>query len=263
MSAPAAAPILVTRPDKPGRDLAAALAARGAPALWLPAFDLAPAPDPAAARAALDALQDDDLAVFVSPAAVRAVAGLLGRAWPARTAIGAVGNATAQAVREELALPDTVRIVAPDADDDGGSESLLVALDAQAVKPRRALILRAAAGREWLSERLAERGTQVQAVAVYDRRPHVLSDSERAQLAAGSGVIESVFSSSEAVETLRTMLAGVNGAWHRLLAGTAIASHPRVAERLVAAGFAHVVVARLAADDVLDALARARGADGA
>lgn len=65
-------PVIVTRPAAGGRALAAALLARGLDALWLPAFEIGPAPDEAAARAALARLADFDLAVFVSPAAVRA-----------------------------------------------------------------------------------------------------------------------------------------------------------------------------------------------
>jgi uroporphyrinogen-III synthase len=247
-------PILVTRPEEPGRRLAAALARRGAQALWLPAFDLVAPSDADAARAALAQLARFDLAIFVSPAAVRATAGLRAGGWPAATAIGAVGRATAHAVRAHLVVGADTRIVAPAADDDGGSEALLDALDAANLAPRRVLVLRAASGRELLRERLMQRGAQVQALAVYDRRAHVPSAPEQAWLArVAAGPIDSVFSSSEAVDTVRAMLTPL-AAWPAVVRGCAVASHPRIAQRLTAAGIEHVRVAALEADAILAAL---------
>ncbi len=242
-------PILVTRPEESGRALTSALIGRGADALWLPAFDLAPAPDAEAARAALARLAQFDLAIFVSPAAVRAAAVLLRGPWPATTAIGAVGRATADVVRARLRPGEGVRVIAPSVDA-GGSEELLRALDEAAFAPGQVLIVRAASGREWLAERLAERGAHVEALAVYERRAHALSAAEGARLAQMSAQpIDGVFSSSEAVDALRSLLPPP--AWDALLRGVAIASHPRIAQRLADAGFARVRVVALEADAIL------------
>ena len=250
-------PILVTRPEEPGHRLTAALIERGADALWLPAFELAPAPDAAAARAAITRLPTFDLAVFVSPAAVRAAAVLMSGPWPAQTAIGAVGSATADAARARLCAGADARLVAPEQDDEGGSEALLRALDAACIRPARVLILRATTGRDWLGERLAESGAQIEAVAVYERRAHVLTAQERARLAQmGTQPVDSVFSSSEAVDAVRSMLP--RAAWDALRRGTAVASHSRIAQRLAAAGFERVQVAPLRADEILGALGRAQ-----
>jgi uroporphyrinogen-III synthase len=249
-------PILVTRPEEPGRGLTTALIKRGADALWLPAFELAPAPDAPAARQTLARLGAFDLAVFVSPAAVRATAVLLDAPWPSTTAVGAAGHATAEAVRARLRPAEGVRVVAPDEDDEGGSEALLRALDAAGVEAARVLILRAVSGREWLAERLAERGVQVETIAVYDRRAHVLTAAQRARLAQmGAQPIDSVFSSSDAIEALHAQLP--DAAWSALRRGVAVASHTRIAQRLAAVGFARVRVAPLRADEILAALAEA------
>jgi len=247
-------PIVVTRPEEPGRLLTTALIERGADALWLPAFDLAPAPDFSAVRTSLAALSGFDLAVFVSPAAVRATAVLLSGSWPAATTIGAAGHATVDAVRTRLRLEADARLVAPDGDEEGGSEALLRALDAAGVEVRRALILRAASGRDWLGDRLAQRGAQVETLAVYDRRAHVLTAQEHARMRQMSAQpVDSVFSSSEAVEAMRGMLLPL-ALWDALRQGTAVASHSRIAARLAEAGFENVAVASLQAEEILAAL---------
>lgn len=247
----------MTRPDEAGRALTAQLTARGAPAIWLPAFDLAPAPDSEAARRTLANLARFDLAIFVSPAAVRATAALFGEAWPQATAIGAVGNATRAAVTELLHPAEAVQIIAPAGADDGsGSEALWRALQDADLQPRNVLILRAASGREWLGETLAQHGAQVAALAVYDRCAHELTAAEHAQLTIRAGpALDSVFTSSEAVGAMRDALAPVSGAWSALQRGVAVASHSRIAKRLRAAGFVHVVVAPLEAGEILAAIA--------
>ena len=263
MSVASANPILVTRPEEPGRTLAAALRTAGRRALWVPAFDLTGSPDPARARATLSRLSHFDLAVFVSPAAVRATKEVLDSPWPVGTMIGAVGSATAAAVRAHLDLGPDVSVVAPEGEEDGGSEALLHALDARHASFERALILRASGGREWLAEQLARRRVEVEALAVYDRHAHVLTAQEQSALAAlhaePRAAIDSVFSSSEAVDAVRTSMLSLAEAWQALQRGVAIASHPRIAQRLAAAGFTHVAIAPLRAGDIIATIARASG----
>lgn len=251
-------PVIVTRPDAGGRTLADELAARGFESLWLPAFEIGPAPDEHAAREALARLADFDLAVFVSPAAVRAAAALLVEAWPERTAIGAVGGATARAVAQSIPGAQSAVLIAPgDADEtDAGSEGLWDALTRAALRPQRALLLRAEGGRTWLAERLAEAGARVTAVAVYSRRVRNAGDDEIATLRrwkdAGRRPAMLV-TSSEAVDVLVRQLERA-GALEWLHAGLALATHARIAERLRAAGFARVALAAARADAIVDAL---------
>jgi uroporphyrinogen-III synthase len=167
--------------------------------------------------------------------------------------IGAAGHATADAVRARLRVGDSVRIVTPADDEEGGSEALLHALDDAGIEAGRVLMLRAATGRDWLGDRLDERGAQVETVAVYDRRAHAVTEQERARLMQmGGQPIDSVFSSSEAVESVRAMMPAA--IWPFLQRGTAVASHTRIAQRLADAGFGNVVVTPLQAEAILAAL---------
>jgi uroporphyrinogen-III synthase len=251
--------VVVTRPGAAGRELAANLEAAGQPALWLPAFAFGGAPDPAAARALLAGLAEFDLAVFVSPQAVRATAALLAAPWPPETTIAAVGAGTKAAVLASIDGAGAARVLAPATEDDdprsSGSEALWPLLQAMRPPARRVLLLRAQAGREWLGTKLQAAGATVTPLAVYSRQPLALSAEARARLdAAGAGGLASVVSSSDAVDALVRMLAPSPGALRALLAGRALASHPRIAERLRAAGFADVTVCAADTAAVLEAL---------
>lgn len=222
-----------TRSGDAGRESADELKRSGVSAHWWPAFaiDLSPGPN---AHAAFARLSGFDCVVFVSGSAVAAVAGMRGQvAWPPAVAIAAVGGATAAAARAALKLPADAPVLAPAQARNGesGSEALWPLL--QAAAPRRVLIARAQHGREWLAEKLREAGSEVSSVAVYARVAQPLSPMQRAQLlrwrAAGIRTV-TVFSSSEAVDVM--LASGADEASEVLRAGMAIATHPRIADRL-------------------------------
>lgn len=296
-------PWLVTRPAAAGQALADALRAAAHDVRWLPAFDVGPAPDESIARAALARIADVDLAVFVSPAAVRATHRLLGASvWPVRTEIGAVGSATADTVRALLARPDGVplTIIAPepaaqgpalhaddepmaastehpvgslsgppgdlrfdDADAGSGSEAFWQAWQGhrarqgEAGQPlRRVLLLRAAQGRDWLLEQLRGSGAQVDPVAVYSRRAHPWNAQDVAWLAARIGGPPPllVITSSEAVDALiEAATRALPAALPWLRCGRALALHPRIVERLHAAGFADAACVACTVDSLITA----------
>jgi uroporphyrinogen-III synthase len=256
---PCARPFIVTRPAAAGRALTDSLAARGCDARWLPAFEIGPAPDPARAAAVLARLADFDLALFVSPAAVRAAACLLGelpgaRDWPAATAVGAVGPGTAAAIRAHLrgGWPALVAPAAGDAADSGdneadtGSEAYwqaqLAHERATGARARRVLILRAAQGRDWLQQHFAQAGAEVVPLAVYAREPRGWSAEDAAWVAARAGGPAPVLvvTSSEAVDSVIAAAQAADAAgaaldWLRR--GRALALHPRIVARLRTAGF--------------------------
>lgn len=242
--------VIVTRPGDAGRRLQAALQQAGRDAVWWPAFDIGPAPDPEHAHRTLAELAGFDLAIFVSPAAVRAVAELRAQPWPAGTAIGAVGAATAAAVADQLRPPAQVPVIAPAAADDTGSEAFMAEWQRQGREARRVLILRAQHGREWLAQRLADAGSHVQVLAVYARTERALDASALQWLSravAAGAPLATVFSSSEAIAALDRSVEAVPGARAWLRQGAAIAVHPRIAEQLLAADYNHVLSA--AGDD--------------
>jgi uroporphyrinogen-III synthase len=244
-------PVIVTRPAAPGRRLADRLRQCGRQVTWWPAFDIAPAADEGAVRNVLSRLATYRLALFVSPNAVQATAACLSDEWPAETLIGAVGDATREAVMAELHGASTAKIIAPAAGDESGSEGFWRAWQSSGLSADRVLILRAATGRDWIVDRLRTTGATVDVLAVYDRRPHLLSDSDTANLRAwiGTGAVPvTIVSSTEAPAAILEQVRGTAGAVDWLRSGVAVATHPRVAERLHAAGFARVEIC--SADDL-------------
>lgn len=242
--------IIITRPGDAGRRLQASLQQAGRDAVWWPAFDIGPAPDAAHARRVLDRLGDFDLAVLVSPAAVRATSELLVQPWPASTVIGAVGAATAAAVGEWLHPDSSVSLIAPAASEETGSEAFMAEWQRRGQAAQRVLILRAQHGREWLAQRFAEFGSRVETLAVYTRNECELDAAARGWLAEaidGGASVAAVFSSSEAIAALDRSVHDEPRARDWLRAGTAIATHARIAEQLLAAGYSRVLTS--AADD--------------
>lgn len=236
--------IIVTRPGDAGRRLQAGLQQAGRDAVWWPAFDIGPATDAAHARHVLQGLGDVDLAVLVSPAAVRATAELLAQPWPVTTAIGAVGAATAAAVGEWLQPDPSVPLIAPAAGDETGSEAFMAEWQRRGQTARRVLILRAQHGREWLAQRFAELGSRVETLAVYARNECDLDVAARRWLADAidrGAPVATLFSSSEAIAALDRSVRGEPRARDWLRAGAAVATHARIAEQLLAAGYSRVL----------------------
>ena len=85
--------IVVTRPRELAQGLAALIAQAGGEPLLFPTIEIRDAEDPAPARALLARLHEFDLAVFVSPSAVRKAFELAaGREWPARLRVAAAAR---------------------------------------------------------------------------------------------------------------------------------------------------------------------------
>jgi uroporphyrinogen-III synthase len=218
--------ILVTRPRELAGGLAARIAQAGGEPLLYPAIEIRDPEDEGAARAALGRVQEFDLAVFVSPSAVRKAFELLARPWPARTRVAALGAGT----RRELEARGVREVVAPDEGAD--SEALLALAPLQQVAGARVLILRGAGGRELIGETLAARGARIEVVECYRRvRP--------APGAAPEGGLDAVCANSgETLENLVVLLG------HARLRDTPLfVPHERVARLAREMGFSAVLVA--------------------
>lgn len=242
--------IIVTRPTLAGERLQRKLLDLGWNAVWAPAFDIAPPDDPARAREVLGRLEQFDLAVFVSPNAVEAAAALLDRSWPSSVAVGAVGESTAAAVSAVLAPPQDVPLIAPQPATGSGSEAFWSAWTGSGRRAGRVLVLRAQHGREWLVDRFTESGAAVETLPVYTRASRDIDSATFAVVRRSVGerrAVVTLFSSSEAVEALDRQLDRQAGARSWLRSGIALASHPRIRERLLAAGYTRVEMAT--ADD--------------
>ena len=236
-------PILVTRPARAGERLVDALRRRGCEAVWWPAFDIGAPPDEGAVRQALSELSDYDLAVFVSPSAVHATAQRLAERWPPETVIGAVGAGTRAATLAELSGAEQATIIAPDGTDESGSEAFWSVWQASGRSARRVLLLRAATGRDWIIQQFRAGGAEVAVLPVYQRLAHALTSREVTDLQAWmkmGSVPVVIVSSTEAVDALGDQLKPIQGAADWLRSGIALATHPRVAQRLHSAGFERV-----------------------
>jgi len=153
--------VVVTRPRELAQGLAARIRQAGGEALLFPAIEIRDPQDPARVRKLLGRLREFDLAVFVSPSAVRKALELAeGRDWPR---VAAVGEGT----RRELEQCGFRDVIAPAGRAD--SEALLALPALAQVAGSRVLILRGAGGRELLGETLAARGAKVETAECYRR----------------------------------------------------------------------------------------------
>lgn len=153
--------VLVTRPAGQDQSILSALERRGFTAISRSALAIDVLPLPPSLHQQLDALEEDDLVIVVSANAVRALRdGGSPLSTPATWL--AVGQATARALAAEGLLAEV-----PDMG--VNSEALLALPATQQMAGRRAVILAGEGGRDLLDVTLAERGAEVQSVALYRR----------------------------------------------------------------------------------------------
>lgn len=134
------------------------------------------------------------------------------------------------------------------------SESLWAQVRGQVPAGGRVLVVRGSdaqgrsQGREWLAQQLAAQGVHVDLVAAYSRQAPTWTMAQLAQAraAASDGASWWLFSSSEAVSHLGSLLPGQNWAGAR-----AVATHPRIAQAAQALGFGVVRAARPGLDEVI------------
>jgi uroporphyrinogen III methyltransferase/synthase len=186
--------IAVTRARAQASALAARLRALGATVVEAPAIRIEPLDAP------LPPMRDYDLVCVTSPNGAEL---LLDRLRDARELAGvtvaAIGPGTARALRARGVEPDVVpeRAVA---------EGLVAALADMPV--RRALIARAAEGRDVLPDALREQGAQVDVVALYETVAEPLDDDTRAAAAAADYLL---FTSASSVRFYAQAAGGLAG----------------------------------------------------
>ena len=235
--------VLVTRPAGEAQRWAQALQSRGIEAESLPLIEIAPLADVSALQAVWQALPEHAAIMFVSANAVQHfMAQRPGNVPPHAQAWG-TGPGTQAALLSAGWPADQIRC--PDADAGKvDSEALwaLVGEDVQHWSGRSVLIVRGAdaqgqlAGRDWLAQQLQQAGVQVRQCVAYVRRAPVPNREqlERARQALHDGTWW-LFSSSEAAQNLAAWLPHEIGPQAR-----ALATHPRIAERLRQQGWGRV-----------------------
>lgn len=200
--------ILVTRPRDQAAPLAQRIEQAGGIPLLFPLLEIAPAQDTGILHEQVSRLAQFNLAVFISPnavkygmAAIRA-AGVSLSPIPSPESGGGglkfatVGQGSAKALRE-LGIAN---VIAPTERFD--SEGLLAAPELQNVAGLRVMIFRGDGGREFLGDALRARGATVEYAACY-RRSKPRWDAEALQDAAPDAI---TVTSSEALGYLWQML---------------------------------------------------------
>lgn len=237
--------VLVTRPADDARRWVQALCERGVQAESLPLIEIAPLADTTALQAAWQTVPLQAALMFVSANAVQHFMA----ARPAGVALQAQAWGTGPGTQAALLAAgwptDLIRCPAPEAET-FDSEALwaLVQNEVQAWAGRSVLIVRGAdaqgqlAGRDWLAAQLQAAGAKVVQCVAYQRRAPVPTEAQRqlAQTALHDGSWW-LLSSSEAAQNLVAWLPGAIGPQAR-----ALATHPRIAERLRQQGWGRVEV---------------------
>jgi uroporphyrinogen III methyltransferase/synthase len=199
--------IVVTRARAQVSRLAGTLRSLGAEVIELPAIRIEPRLDTAEVRDAVAAIGTYALVCLTSPNGVRllfealADHGLDARAL-ANATVAAIGPGTAAALAERGVMADIVpeRYVA---------ESLAEALEKVDVSSRPVLIARASEARELLPRALADRGANVDVVALYET---VREDPDPEAIEAAQSADYVTFTSSS---TVRNLLAAVGDRFPR------------------------------------------------
>lgn len=244
--------VVITRPQPAADTLAAALAREGAvpfvyPALAIEDTDPTPRVEDALAR-----LPECGLAIFISANAVErglAVARRRGP-WPERTRVAAVGEATAQALRNS----GFAAVISPTERHD--SEALLALPELRAVKGENIVVFRGEGGREHLRDVLETRGARVDYVECY-RRSRPRTDPRPLLEAWARGAIHAVNALS--AETLENFLAMVGDEGAARAAQCAlVVPHAAIAAHPDARRFGQVLVAAPGAEGLVNALAGVR-----
>lgn len=236
--------IVVTRPREQAAQLVQRIEQAGGKAILFPLLEISPAADPQSLRALVSRLHEFNLAIFISPNAVRYAMEAIRAVGPlpAELKIATVGQGSAKALRD-LGVRE---IIAPH--DRFDSEALLALPELQQVAGWRVAIFRGDGGRELLGDTLKARGATVEYAACYQRaRPQQEAST---LLAAGPHAI--TVTSSEALGYLWEML---NSAEKEQLAAVPLfVSHARIAEAAQRLGWRNVTVTAGGDDGLLSGL---------
>lgn len=212
------APVLVLRPRPGAEETVEGLVAQGIPALARPVLETAPLPETPALRALVQRLDEFDVVIFVSPAAVRFGMQWMDRHWPqypARIAWLAVGERT----REALAAWDLAALSPVDE----RTEGLLELPPLRDSGAQRVLLVRGEGGRETLAEVLEARGMRVEHLVVYARR------ALRAALPPPDEVAAVVATSADVVDAFVASGGGALAERPLLVPSQRVADHARSA----------------------------------
>lgn len=242
--------IAVTRPREQAAQLAQRIEQAGGRVVHFPLLEINPAADPQRLQEIVARLREFDLAIFISPNAVRygmeairaANATLSSASGGGELRIATVGQGSAKALRD-LGVQD---IIAPQ--DRFDSEALLALPELQTVAGDRVVIFRGNGGRELLGDTLKARGATVEYAECYQRAK---PQQDGATLLAAAPHAVTV-TSSEALAYLWDMFDEQGRT--RLAALPLFVPHARIAEAAQRLGWQNVVTTAGGDDGLLSGL---------
>lgn len=233
MTAPLAGlKIVVTRPRDQAEQLARGIAQAGGSTILFPLLEISPVSDPAPLRELCSRLREFNLAIFISPNAVRygMEAIRAACAWPEALKVAVVGPGSALALHK-LGIAD---VMTPNGRFD--SEGLLALPTLLDVRGWHIVIFRGNGGRELLGDTLKARGAAVEYAECYERAKP--AHDVAALLAANPDAL--TVTSSEAFAHLWSILD--EPVRRRLATVPLFVPHERIALVARAVGWGEVVV---------------------
>lgn len=154
--------IVVTRPREQAASLVQRITTLGGKAILFPLLEIEPVSDTRPLHELVARLSDFDLAIFISPNAVRYGMASIQKL-PATLRVATVGQSSAQTLRDA----GVKEVIAPQGRSD--SEALLALPQLQDVRGWKIVIFRGDAGRELLGDTLKMRGADVEYITCYHR----------------------------------------------------------------------------------------------
>ncbi len=249
--------VLVTRPRDQAEPLCRLIEEAGGRPVRFPALEIAPPQDMEALDRLIERLETFDLAIFISPNAVKWAMNrvrLRRGTLPPRLTVACVGRGSACALKH-FGISDPL---VPSGRFD--SEALLALPAFQAMAGKRVVILRGDSGRELLGETFKARGAEVEYAECY-RRVKPAADVGGLLKRWARGEIDVVtLTSVEALRNLCDMLGEPGAQW--LTKTPAVVVSGRIAAACGELGFKHppVVAARASDEAIVEALKAWRAA---
>lgn len=248
--------VVITRPLAQANLLAQRVFEIGREAVIFPLLEIHALRDPAPLLTVLEDLSSYAIVAFVSPNAINAVFTHVHN-WPAHVALAVIGEGSRAALAQYGVTSTWATIISPNDLQRTDSQTLLDALDVDALRGKRVLIIRGETGRELLADALCAAEVQVTQIVAYRRLAPVLSTERQEQLRA---LLESsndwIVTSSEALRILMRMVKQIdndNGV-AKMQRQKIIVSHVRIAETAQMLGFQKITTTGSGDERLLAAL---------
>ena len=228
--------ILVTRPAQMAEPFVERIRhANGRPVAF-PVLEILDTANPDPLNRIIDALDEFDMAIFISPTAVNKALNLIRsrRELPGHMTIAAIG----QGSRRELGHFGIRNVLAPSQRFD--SEHLLAMPEMQSVSDRKIIIFRGDGGRELLGDQLTQRGAHVTYAECY-RRGRPDRDAGILLRLWSRGEIQAVtITSAEGLHNLYDMVGKLGRQW--LKSTPVFVSHERILDVTRELGLQHGIL---------------------